>query len=446
MITVFWLFAVTWAIETRTVTTGSMAPAFDGVHRLIECQDCRFRFPCGMDPPPPLGGRAVCPNCGFAANEVGKFPDVAGDGLLVNKAAFLGRPPRRWEVVAFRNPAHPSQVALKRVLGLPGETCEFQNGDLFINDKAVQKSLDQLRALRVLVYDDRFPSTNKSLPRRFVPDENWRISDGVYLHEPGDANEVTAIHYRHWRRAPGDPNKAQPAPVDDNYGYDPFRSRRVEDMHAVPDLMVTCKLRASGPGDVMVRMNDGRGELLALLGPAHGRALLFVSDGDDLSPIHDVTITTDLLSTDTRLEAAMCDGRFLMAIDGQVLFPPTPYFETESPSSRSTNEPISLGVSNGDLTLRIWDLKVWRDLYYEAPPGPGPHWGSGQPCRLKADEYFVVGDNVPVSEDSRSWPNGPGLRANLLVGKPFLVYFPHRRTNWGVQLQVPRWEKIRYIP
>jgi len=59
---------------------------------------------------------------------------------------------------------------------------------------------------------------------------------------------------------------------------------------------------------------------------------------------------------------------------------------------------------------------------------PPPHHGrydsrygdktnSPEGWRLGSHEYFVVGDNATISDDSRNWPNGPGLDDKLLVGK-----------------------------
>jgi signal peptidase I len=41
--------------------------------------------------------------------------------------------------------------------------------------------------------------------------------------------------------------------------------------------------------------------------------------------------------------------------------------------------------------------------------------------RLNPGEYFVVGDNGAVSEDSRNWLARPGLDEKLLIGKPICV-------------------------
>lgn len=50
---------------------------------------------------------------------------------------------------------------------------------------------------------------------------------------------------------------------------------------------------------------------------------------------------------------------------------------------------------------------------------------------LQADEFFVMGDNSPQSADSRLWANRRGavnrhaVPRNAMVGKAFLIYWPH---------------------
>lgn len=61
----------------------------------------------------------------------------------------------------------------------------------------------------------------------------------------------------------------------------------------------------------------------------------------------------------------------------------------------------------------------------------------------------MLGDNSPVSIDSRSWDD-PAVHRSMLIGKPFLVHLPSRpgRLWWGGQdryFRVPDLARIRYI-
>jgi len=54
------------------------------------------------------------------------------DYLIVDELSYHFRPPKRGEVIVFRNPYNPSQRFIKRVVGLPGEKIEIQNGKIKI--------------------------------------------------------------------------------------------------------------------------------------------------------------------------------------------------------------------------------------------------------------------------------------------------------------------------
>jgi signal peptidase I len=57
--------------------------------------------------------------------------------LLVDRTAFSLCQPQRWEVIVFRSPEDSSQLCVKRVVGLPGETVAIRDGDVWINGGSI---------------------------------------------------------------------------------------------------------------------------------------------------------------------------------------------------------------------------------------------------------------------------------------------------------------------
>ena len=132
------------AVPCRVVGD-SMAETLLGAHREIVCADCGRRFACGVDPRS-ARPQAVCPNCGYAANDLLSLPELDGDRLLIDRTAFSLRRPRRWEIVALRHPQRANEILVKRVVGLPGESIEIRNGDVYADGQIQRKNLAQQHA------------------------------------------------------------------------------------------------------------------------------------------------------------------------------------------------------------------------------------------------------------------------------------------------------------
>jgi len=111
-----------------------------------------------------------------------------GDVLLVWKSAyavnipFTGwrllkvRNPRRWEVVVFSTKGLPvekkeqNEPYVKRVVGLPGEEIEIENGQIYVNGRLAMKP----KALQEIAY------VGKSLPA-FGGAQKIKVPSGMYF-------------------------------------------------------------------------------------------------------------------------------------------------------------------------------------------------------------------------------------------------------------------------
>lgn len=148
------------------------------------------------------------------------------------------------------------------------------------------------------------------------------------------------------------------------------------------------------------------------------------------------------------LEATVVDRRVQVAINGRLLFDP---FDYDNPlaSGLASESPVALGVRGG--ALEVDDLRIYRDIYYTSSLANTPRHSQGMATdvRLGQDEYFVLGDNSPVSNDSRFWNEGPVVRGSMFVGRPFLVHLPGQVIALDVfgrsVCWVPDPRRIRYI-
>jgi signal peptidase I len=57
-----------------------------------------------------------------------------GQYLIVDELSYRFGAPARGQVIIFRYPKDPTQYFIKRIVGLPGETVQIQNGDVYIKE------------------------------------------------------------------------------------------------------------------------------------------------------------------------------------------------------------------------------------------------------------------------------------------------------------------------
>ncbi len=58
---------------------------------------------------------------------------MTGDRVFGNRLAYRFSDPKRFDIIIFKYPDDESQLFIKRIIGLPGETVEIHDGNIYIN-------------------------------------------------------------------------------------------------------------------------------------------------------------------------------------------------------------------------------------------------------------------------------------------------------------------------
>jgi signal peptidase I len=350
----------------------------------------------------------VCPNCGRGNQNIDTGTIQRGERVLVDHLAYRWRSPRRWEVAAIRGSGPEDALQVKRVVGLPGEQITIRRGDLYVDGQLVRKTLSDLRGMAILVHDAAYyPGQVNRLASRWRPESSssqWSQHGGLYRFGPGtDATSAADwLTYHNWQCIKGPWPRTKDYPVLDSYGYNQGISRQ---LHQTVDLLLVCRA-ALGPGDGSLRFRIHNGYAWFEIGLfVAARNLSLFSEGRCLAKLelphldyaHGVTI-----------EIAICDRQLLASIEGKPVLSIPWKPMRKSPAPIAT--PLQVGASQ--IAVTIPRLRVFRDIHYLDPHGLGQTWNS--PRRLGPEDYFVIGDNVPISRDSRHQTRGGIPRQNLL--------------------------------
>ncbi len=172
---------------------------------------------------------------------------------------------------------------------------------------------------------------------------------------------------------------------------------------------------------------------------ATGKATLSISSLPDFT----ATAQTPVRGPGTHhIAFANVDEQLLLWVDGALMsfdksteYPNLPDNQpVESPPVPGANEvtdksPVGVATSGG-LSVKISQLKIWRDIYYIADAegidsefiDPRTHSFN---IELDPNEFFMLGDNSPESSDGRYWRSQNYVDRRLLTGKALFVYWPH---------------------
>lgn len=377
------VFFVRGLIAPVVVVSGSMAPTLLGPHRDVTCSQCRFAFTCD-ESSLPSNLLATCPNCGFGGNELENLPRRSGDRLIVNRAAFALRPPRRWEIAVFICPENPLELCVKRIAGLPGETLQIRDGDLYVDGQIARKSLVAARDLAIVVHQ------SQSMDESGIPDGWISLGDGTFA-------------YEHRQVVYGGYADPQVGPILDDSSYNQNESRLLV---PIADLMLRGTWSPNLGDPLRIRMISGGDSFQVELAASSGQGRL-QRNGHEVAKFSCHAATRQSL-----LEMAMVDHQVYVALDEVAVlshvFDPTP--------GEFAGVARAILIESRSQRFPMTELTVLRDVYYTAGLGQLPRLAAPPRYQLGPDEYFVLGDNSPLSADSRTWAE-PAIPAKLIVGK-----------------------------
>ena len=326
----------------------------------------------------------------------------------------LGWKPRSVRV-AFRSPLDPDRLEVKRFVAGNAGQVEIRDGDVYIDGQIQRKSLEQPIAVRVLVHDDRFrPTRDPSLPARWLAhreDSGWTTTGSGYSFKPPPGASSRApdwLDYQQWTCWPNaypGITRCTLAPILDHYAYNQSLSRAA--LNRVADVMLCCELQMPGTGRIVLRLAGRNDQFHLELAPAEHRCRLLRNDS---------VVFQTACRLDRRkifVEFALCDRRAgrLGRVDALAVR----VRACGRPGERRMR-PISIGALAADFQVGLAP-RVYRDVHYLGPDG-GACWKSPRP--LAHREWLVLGDNAPLSIDSRRWS---ALNARAVLG-------PVVETDW----------------
>ncbi|UCG56058.1 MAG: signal peptidase I [Phycisphaerales bacterium] len=437
-----------FVMEAFRIPTGSMADTLRGAHFRLRCPQCGYRYEHGFVPRDygmrqdtiPLGGKGLpetrCPSCGHKLLNGREMPVANGDRILVLKCIYQFFEPERWDVIVFKNPLNPSENYIKRLIGLPGDEVEIIDGDIYIDGQISRKPPKVQNEHWMPVYDNDYQPVRPKegqfnghpweQPLRNVDDSTWRIDEEnptrFCLDSPAD--EINTLVYD--------------TSIGNNFGatyaYDEVRNYRF--MPTCSDLMVRFYTQpAEVQGHVGIALNKYGTTYKAWVDLNGEMVIAKVSEGQE-ETLHRESIEPAATDKSTLVKFANVDHQLTFKVGDKELR----YDLGRSPDSigrPGTGSPQVQIFGAGELTVS--HLAIFRDIHYTRQNLQGGRTGratEGKPFLLEEDEFFVLGDNSPNSEDGRWWTDPPKaskghqpprdgvVPRDYLVGKALFVYWP----------------------
>jgi signal peptidase I len=471
MITAFILAFVfrAFIMEAYRIPTGSMADTLKGAHFRLRCCQCGYAYSYGLGnyglPPDTLPRGQLrpknsrCPNCGHYQPTGGTMSIANGDRILVLKCIYQFSEPKRWDVVVFKNPLEPQINYIKRLIGRPTETVEIIDGDIYINGQIARKPSNVQNELWMPIYDNDYQPVR---PRQgFFNGHSWRqpfnTSESKWTLDEANPTRfrldsgIGQINSLTYDTSIGNDFKAAYA-YNDIAGY--------TNMPYCSDLMMRFYATFDKPGGCIgITLSKYQTRYKAQLDSYGDMIISKVREGRE-TILARQSIEPFAVNKPTLVEFANVDHQLTFQLGTEKLTYDLGCLPDDAGPRKTDIAPQAQIFGSGKLTLS--HIALFRDTHYTAARfASGSQAGraaEGNPFTLEKDEFFVLGDNSPNSQDGRWWDKA-GIGNNdrfyrrgivpreYLVGKALLVYWPSGlkafpKSRFAV---IPNIGKMRFI-
>ena len=387
---------------SATVRGLSMSPTYRCSRFEIKCTKCSSVFSVAAEVP--TGDRIentqseyICPWCSAVCHAATTtvMPGEVVDIRPLSDSTDI----RRFDVVAFER---LDVVRIKRVIGLPGERIEIDDGDIFINDERLRKTLQQFMDTAIVVADSRFCSDG--LP--WVAEGGWRFSDGAW-HSPNAALQSRLV----FTPATVVPGQLRSTPRIMNYNA--FDQRTPRSLCDVGDVLVLLELDVRQLSQLEVVMHDGWQEWTCDVSripasrPSVSRFALQLQS--EMGTAFNSEFVIESLDDLVEMHFGCVDQRIVLNVTDTEAFSIPFHLD----SSTRSMEPHPIWIRSASGSAIIDRLIVRRDLHYL--PNAIDDVPDSTAWQLEAGQYFVLGDYSPVSVDSRSPKIGP-VSSHEIIG------------------------------
>ena len=441
-----------FVMEAFRIPTGSMADTLKGAHFRLRCRQCGYKYDYGFIPdlfgyaddsiPGPRSGTlrsfsSRCSSCGNYQAVGGNMPVANGDRILVLKCIYQFLPPKRWDVIVFKNPPEPEINYIKRLIGLPGEKVQIIDGDIYINGQISRKPPKVQNELWMPVYDNDYQPVDPLVtsfnhhqwaqPFKNADSSQWKVDKDspTLFHLDSPADQINTMEYN---TSIGNDFRA-------TYAYDEIRS--YSGMPYCSDLMVRFYCRAGSQGRIGASLSKYQTTYKAWVDLKGEMVIAKIDKIGIITQLNQKSIKPPAINKVTLVKFANVDHQLIFQFGSEKLTYDLGRGSQDAGRIRKDMQPRLDVLGSGKLTLS--HVAVFRDIRYTTSKyANGAENGRAidKPFTLKEDEFFVLGDNSPNSEDCRWWTRQglankglPPYRVGIvprdyLVGKALFVYWP----------------------